>query len=51
MMQVTGSMKGLSGGVGFSFADMRLDYAYNTLGDLGPAHHISLGFSLGKGGS
>jgi hypothetical protein len=49
--EVTGSMKGLSGGVGLNFADVRLDYAYNTLGDLGPTHHISLGFSLGKSGS
>jgi len=48
---ITGSMKGLSGGVGLNFSDVRLDYGYNTLGDLGPTHHISLGFSLGKSGS
>jgi hypothetical protein len=51
LADVTGGMKGISGGLGLSFSDVRLDYAYNTLGDLGPTHHISLGFSIGKGGS
>ena len=46
LAEVTGSMKGLSGGVGLNYGDVRIDYGYNTLGDLGPTHHISLGFSL-----
>jgi hypothetical protein len=46
--EVTGSMKGISGGVGLNTSGVRLDYGYNTMGDLGPTHHISLGFSLGK---
>jgi hypothetical protein len=46
--EVTGSMKGISGGVGIATSGVRLDYGYNTLGDLGPTHHISLGFTLGR---
>jgi hypothetical protein len=46
MNDVTGGMKGLSAGVGFNFAGFRLDYAFNTLGDLGPTHHLALGIGL-----
>ncbi|MGE5313753.1 MAG: PorV/PorQ family protein [Acidobacteriota bacterium] len=48
---VTGSMKGLTGGLGLYYKQIRLDYAYNTYGDLGGVHLISLGFELGDNGS
>jgi hypothetical protein len=34
-------------GLGFKFNGMSFDYAYNTLGDLGLTHRISMGVDLG----
>lgn len=44
---ITGSVKGLTAGLGIYYKQVRLDYAYNTYGDLGGVHLISLGFELG----
>jgi hypothetical protein len=51
MQEITGGMKGLAGGIGVGTGDIRLDYAYNPYGDLGPTHHVSLGFRLSGGGA
>jgi hypothetical protein len=48
---LTGTMKGLTAGLGLNFSGIRLDYAYNAFGDLGGVHLISLGFTLGEKGS
>ncbi|HLP18439.1 MAG TPA: PorV/PorQ family protein [Bacteroidota bacterium] len=48
--EITGSVKGLAGGIGLYYKQIRLDYAYNTYGDLGGVHLISLGFELGSKG-
>lgn len=43
-----GSAAGVTFGVGFFLASLRLDYAFVDAGDLGLTHRASFGFSFGK---
>ncbi len=40
---VNGDITGITAGLGLQYSGLRLDYAYNALGDLGHVHVISLG--------
>jgi hypothetical protein len=42
--------KGLTGGIGFNFAGLELDYAYVPFGVLGESHRISASYLFGGGG-
>jgi opacity protein-like surface antigen len=45
---ISGDIKGITAGIGINLSGLLLDYAYNSYGDLGEVHHISLSFKIGS---